>query len=158
MAPLGIIGGLASTGMSIYGQSQADKAQKQAAFYNNKLAGIEAQNLQNETREQISRKRIENRAFLSQMKNKASASGLRTDTGANLLAAGEAAGRFDLEIADKARKATIQENSIRAKGKMGIWESKMQSQAAKGQMFATAIGGLGSAFSSFNRSKYEGAI
>lgn len=158
MAPLGMVGGLLSTGLSMYGQMQSQKAAEQAAHYNNKLAKIEAENLQNETREQITRKRVSNREFLDQMKHKAAVSGLRSDTGASLIAAGEAAGRFDMEIADHARKASIQENSIRAKGRMGLWEAKVQGQATKMNMAATAIGGLGKTFSNFNRAKYVGAI
>lgn len=153
---LGLFGSLASTGFSIFGQYQQAKAAEEAAEYNNKLARAEAANLEAETAEQIKRRRIENRAGLADLRTRLASSGVVTTTGTPLLLQGEAAGRLELQIADAARSASMQAASLRAKGRMGLWEADQMNSASRLSMLGTAIQGIGSAFGKYQSGSYLG--
>ena len=175
---LGLFGGLASTGLSMYGQLQQGKASMQAARYNaeqlrrqadynNRLAEAEASNRERESSEAIRRARINNEATLSELRARLGASGVRLTTGTPLAVMGEAAGRLELSIADASRTAMMQAASMRAQGKMGLWqaeqagtmalfEGRLAKQSSLLKAGATAFGGIGSAYGKFREGSYQG--
>ncbi len=153
---LGRIGGIASTGLSIYGQAQQSKAAQAAAQYNAVLAEREAKNLELQTTESIRRQRINNSGGLASLRNRLGASGVRVDSGVAADTLGEAAARMELSIADAARSASIEATSLRQKGAMGIWEAKQQKKASTLSMIGTGIAGLGNAASQYQQGSYTG--
>lgn len=156
LGALGLIGGLVSTGFSIFGQNQQAEAAEQAAKYNNALAEQEARNRENETREGIKRERVRNREVISSIRSRMAASGVQTSTGtpAEILAA--SAGRMELAIADAARASSMEASSLRAKGRMGLWEAEQTSDAARLSMIATGITGAGKFYTQFHEGRYQG--
>ena len=156
MGAIGLVGTLASTGLQMYGQNQAAKAQVQAAKYNNKLAEAEARNREIETTVGIQRQRVNHRAALADLRNRAAFSGVQTTTGTPLLVAGEAAGRMEMQIQDASRSAAMQAASMRAQGQMGLWEAAQASSASKLNMLATGISGAANAFGQYRTGKYQG--
>lgn len=150
---IGLVGGLVSTGMSIYSQRQQGKSAVAAAKYNNQLAEQEAENLQSETAENIARARINNRRSLSTLRSRAAASGTLTTSGSTAAALGEAAGTLEVGIADAARAAAIRAKSIRQQGQMGVFNAAQQKKAANFQAIGTGIAGLtkaaGTAYSNY---------
>jgi translation initiation factor 1 (eIF-1/SUI1) len=158
LAALGLIGSVASTGLSIYGASQQASAAKQAARYNAAIAEAEAKNQELQTAEGIKRQRMNNRAALSELRNRLANSGTITTSGSPLTVQSETAGRMELAIADAARASAIQAESLRAKGRMGLWEADQMTRAARISMFGTAIGGAASAFGTYSQARYTGAL
>lgn len=158
LGAIGLIGGLASTGLQMYGQHQQGKAATQAAKYNNALAEMEARNLEMETAEGIKRERINHRAYLAELRNRTAASGVQTDTGTPLALMGEAAGRLEIGVADAARKANMQSASIQAKGRMGLWEAEQFKRANKLAMIGTGIQGVTNAIGQYRTGKYQGTF
>jgi hypothetical protein len=156
MGALGLIGSVASTGLQIYGMSQQAGAQKQAARYNALLMEREAANREAETSQAIVRRRQSNVSALSEIRAALAAAGTRTTTGSPLGLMGEAAGRMDLDIADAARAAAMQAASLRAKGAMGLWESKQAGRAANIGMLGAGISGLSSAWGKYSDGRYQG--
>jgi len=156
MGAIGLVGSLAATGLSIYGQHQASKAQTAAAKYNDQLAQSEAANREQETRVGIQRQRVSNREALAGLRTRMAASGVQTTTGTPLILAGESAGRLEIGIQDAARSAAMQANSLRAQGKMGLWEAAQAKQAAKINMIATGIQGVSSAFGQYKQGSHQG--
>lgn len=130
-----------STGLAIYGQSQAAGAARQAANYNNNLAQAEARNRELETAEAIKRERENNTAILSSMRNSMAGSGFVTTSDTPMLLQAETAGRLEIGIQDAARSARMQSDAMRAKGAMGIWEAKSMTNATNLNMLATGIAG-----------------
>lgn len=158
LGAIGLVGTLAATGLQMYGQHQAAKAQTQAAEYNDKLAQGEARNLEVETSVGIQRQRVKNREALASLRNRAAFSGVQTTTGTPLVMAGEAAGRFEMSIQDAARTAAMQTASLRAQGKMGLWEAAQAESASKINMLATGISGAANAFGQYRSGKYQGTF
>ena len=156
LAAIGLIGSVASTGLAIYGQAQQAKAQEAAAKYNNTLAQNEATNQELQTAEAIKRQRQNNRSALADIRTRLSASGVQADTGTPLTVLGEAAGRMEIDIADAARRSAMQAASLRAQGKMGLWEADQAAAAARINMLATGIKGATSAFGMYQEQKYQG--
>lgn len=153
---IGLIGTLASTGVQMYGQRQAAQAEMQAAQYNQRLAEQEAANRETETRAGIARQRVSNREALAELRNRMAFSGVQTTTGTPLLVAGESAGRMEIEIQDAARRANIEAASLRAKGRMGIWEAQQAKAATRINLLATGLKGASSAFGQYQDGKYQG--
>lgn len=178
LGAIGLVGSLASTGLSMYGQSQAAKAQgmaadynarmaNDAAAYNAKLAEGEARNREVETTVGIQRQRASNREALAALRTRMAASGVQTTTGTPLILAGESAGRLEIGIQDAARTAAMQAASLRAQGRMGIWEADARgrlglweaaqaSSASRTGMLATGIQGAASAYGQYRQGKYTG--
>ena len=156
LAAVGLIGTVASTGLSIYSQHQQAKAAEQAAQYNNELAQREATNRELETAQGIARQRANDRASLADLRTRLAGSGTLTTTGTPLTLMGEAAGRLELGIADAARRANMEASSLRAQGAMGIWEAKQQRSAANLSMLATGISGVSRAFGMYQQDSYQG--
>lgn len=156
MGAIGLVGAVASTGLAMYGQRQQAKAQMMAAGYNNQLAENEAANLEAENAERINRQRANNRSSLSDLRNRLAGSGLVTTSGTALMLAGETAGRMEVSIADAARAASIQAASLRAQGKMGLWNAKQSAEASKLAMWGTALQGATSAFGMYQQGSYQG--
>jgi hypothetical protein len=149
MGALALIGTAVSTGVAIYGQQQQQQAVEQAAEYNNDLAEKEALNKEAETREATRRQRINNRADLAAMRVGMTGQGRQLTTGTPLLLLGDAAGALDLGIADATRAATMQAASLRAQGKMGLWEADQAGQASKLAMIGTGVSGLTRAYGQY---------
>lgn len=178
MGAIGIVGTLASTGLQMYGQHQSAKAQMEAAKYNAKAARLsaeynlklaenEATNSENQTSEGVKRQRISNRSALADLRNRSASSGLRTTTGVPLMVAGESAGRMEIGIQDAVRASSMQAASLRAKGKMGLWEADAAGKmglweaaqaksASRIAMLGTAISGATSAFGQYRTGKQQG--
>ena len=156
LGAIGLIGTVASTGLAIYGQRQQAQAQEQAAAYNNRLAQAEARNVESQTSEDIARQRTANRAGLASLRARMASSGVLTTTGTPLLLAGEAAGRLEVGIADAARRANMQAASLRAKGRMGVWEAEQYASAANLASIGTAVSGATRAFGMFQQGSYQG--
>lgn len=156
LGAIGLIGSVASTGLAIYGQAQQAKAQEAAAEYNNQLAQAEARNTEVESIEAIKRQRANNRSGMAEIRARLASSGLQADTGTPLSIVGEAAGRMEIDIADAARRAAMQAASLRAQGKMGLWEAEQASSASRLNMLATGIQGATSAFGMYQEQKYQG--
>lgn len=154
--PIGLIGTLATTTLSIVAQNQQVKAANKAAGYNATLANNEAANREAEATQAIIRQRATNRDALAELQNRLAATGTRTDTGTQLLLAGESAARMELGIADAARAASMQARALRAQGQMGLWEASQAAKAGRLSMLATGIGGLTKAFGQFQEGSYEG--
>jgi hypothetical protein len=158
MGAIGMVGTLAATGLQMYGQHQAAKAQTEAAKYNNQLAEDEARNREVETSAGIQRQRVQNRAALASLRNRAAFSGVQTTSGTPLILQGEAAGRFEMGIQDAARTAAMQAASLRAQGRMGLWEAAQASSASKINIAATGISGAADAFGQYRSGKYQGVF
>lgn len=156
MGAIGLVGGLASTGLSIYGQHQQGKAAEAAAKYNNTLAEREAANVEAQTSEGIKRQRQGNRSALAEIRARMATSGVQTTTGTPLVLMGETAGRMELSIADAARAANMQATSLRAQGQMGLYEAKQAASAGKLAMLGTGISGLTKAFGQYQEGSYQG--
>lgn len=156
LGAIGLIGSVASTGLAIYGQAQQAKAQEAAAEYNNQLAQAEARNTEAEAAEGIKRQRQNNRSALAEIRTRLASSGVQADTGTPLTIIGEAAGRMEIDIADASRRAAMQAASLRAQGKMGLWEAEQASSASRLNMLATGIQGATSAFGMYQEQKYQG--
>jgi hypothetical protein len=135
----------------MYGQNEQAKAAEQAAAYNNQLALNEAKNRERETTQGIIRTRQNNAAGLSELRARLASSGVQTGTGTPLTVIGETAGRLELGIADSARAASMQAASLRAQGKMGLWEAEQNSRASRLSMAATGIQGLSAAFGKYSK-------
>ncbi len=157
-AALPIAGTVASTGLAIYSQRYQTAAMKAAAQYNTRLAEAEAANQEAETREGITRARSSQRAALADIRARIAGSGVQTTTGNAALIPAEAAGRFELSIADHARSAAMQAASLRMKGRMGLWEADQMAKASKLQSLATGIQGLTSAWGQYSQAKYTGTL
>ena len=142
---IGLVGGLLSTGMSIYGTRQQADAAEAVGNYNNTLAEREAANLQSENTENINRQRINNRRNLSTLRLRAAQSGTVTTSGSAARVLEDAAGTMEIGIADAARSANMQAESLIARGRMGIWEAQQQKKAANLSMLAQGLSGLTSA-------------
>lgn len=156
LGAIGLIGTVASTGLQLYSQHQQAKSAEAAAQYNNTLAEREATNTELQTAEGIKRQRINDRAALAELKVRLSASGSQSTTGSPLSLIGDVAGRQEITIADAARNASMQAASLRAKGKMGLWEADQVASASKLQMFGTALQGATSAFGMYQQGSYQG--
>lgn len=156
LGPIGLIGTLATTTLSVMAQNQQAKAVSQAARYNATLANHEAANREAEASQGIIRQRAANSESLAELANRLSNSGTRADVGTPRLLAGETAARMELSIADAARAASMQARSLRAQGQMGLWEAAQSNQAARYGMAATAIGGLTKAFGQYQEGSYQG--
>jgi hypothetical protein len=151
MAVMGV-----TTGVKLFGAHQANKAQQQAASYNNKLAQAEALNHMKENAEATKRKRKNNEAEIGAMKTRLAATGFESDTGTELDLVTEAAGRMELEIQDQGRSAQMRANSMRAKGKMGLWEAKTKSRATSIGMFNTVASGYAGGLNMTRTNKFHG--
>ncbi len=135
---------LVSTGVSIYGQQQAAKSQEYAAKYNNKLAENEARNRELESAESQKRMRQQNRREMATLRNNLSGNGTLTTTGTSLNMLGESAGFMDLAIRDAARTSQMEAASIRARGRMGLWEAEQAKRAANISSAGEAFKGISS--------------
>ncbi len=156
LGAVGLFGGLAATGLQLYGQHQQAKAEEQAAEYNNGLARAEARNRELETAEGVSRQRQRNASALSQLSANLARSGVRAASGSALDIYAEAAGRLEIDIADAARASAMEAESLRAKGRMGLWEADRMKAAARLGMFGTALQGVTSAFGQYREGSYHG--
>ena len=139
---VGLVGGLLSTGLQVYGTMQQGKTAMAAAKYNNQLALRESDNLQKENAENIARTRINNRRGLATLRTRAAATGTLTTSGSTAAVLADAAGTLEVGIADAARAAAIRSASIRQQGEMGIWEAKQKKKAATIQAIGQGIAGL----------------
>jgi hypothetical protein len=150
---IGLVGGLLSTGLSVYGSLQQGKTAVAVGKYNNMLAEREADNLQKENVENINRQRINNRRNLSTLRARAASSGTISTSGTAARVLEDAAGTMEIGIADAARSANMQAESILAKGRMGMWEAKQQKKAATLSAIGQGIQGLtqaaGSAYQNY---------
>jgi len=156
LGAVGLIGGLLSTGVALWGQAQQQKAADQAAEYNNTLAQAEATNNEAETAEAIKRQRINNRADMATLRTRMAASGRLLTTGTPLLVLGDAAGAMQLGIADAARASAMQAESQRAQGRMGLWEADVSGEASKLAMAGTALKGFTSVYGDYKEGSYLG--
>lgn len=142
-----------AAGVGAYGQVSAANAAEKAAEYNNDLTEAEAKNRELEGHEQIKRERIANRQRMAAIRNKLANSGTLTTSGTPLAILGEAAGNFELGIQDAARASSMQAASLRAQGKMGLWEAEQGKKAAYLGATATVLSAAGSAGGSYQRTK-----
>lgn len=156
MGAIGLIGTLAATGIQLYGQSQQQGAVEAAAKYNAKLKEQEALNTEAETREAIIRQTENNRAQRAAYRVALGGSGDRSDTGTAPLILADIAGKQQLSIADAARASAMEAASLRAQGKMGLWEAEQQGRASRIAMVGTAIQGVTSAFGKYQEGKSVG--
>lgn len=142
---IGLIGGLLSTGLQIYGARQQADSAYASARYNNALAEREAKNYEQETAEGIRRARINNRRGLSSLRLRAASSGTLTTSGTTAAVLADAAGSLEVGIADAARAANLRAASIRQQGQMGLYNARQQRSAANLQSFGFGLSGLTSA-------------
>ena len=156
LGAIGLIGTAASTGLSMWGGYQQAQAQEAAAQYNYKVAKQTVANRERETTEAIRRKRRNNRAQLSSMNARMAKSGVRLDTGTPLDLMADAAGRLELEIDDAARSAHIQNESILAQGKMGVWEAKQSANASNLAAVGTGLSGGIRIWDMYQQGSYTG--
>lgn len=156
MGAIGLVGGIASTGMQICGMHQQSKAITATAKYNNQLAENESRNLQLETSEGIKRERINQRAYLADMRARMGGGGVQTDTGSAMALMGEAAGRLEVGVADAVRRSSMQSDSILQRGKMGIWDANQAKKANQLAMIGAGIKGATSAFGQYQTGKHYG--
>lgn len=156
LGAIGLVGAVASTGLQLYGQHQQAKAEEAAAKYNNTLAQREADNVQMQTAEGIKRQRIADREGMAAIRARLAGSGLQTTTGTALNLMATTAGRMELSIADAARASEMQAASLRAKGRMGLWEGQQAASATKLSMFGTAISGATKVASMYQAGSYQG--
>ena len=144
---IGLIGGLLSTSLQIYGTQQQGKASLAAANYNNALAEREATNFEAETAENIRRNRINNRRGLASLRVRLASSGTLATSGSTAAVLADAAGTLEIGIADAARAANLRAASIRQQGQMQLFNAKQQQKAASLQSFGLGLSGLTSAAS-----------
>jgi len=149
---------LASTGLQIYGMAQQGKADEMAARYNATLLENEAKNAELEFAEGAKRERITARSQLARARVALASSGfIASDGGTPELLYTTAASRFELGIADAARRSAMQTESIRGKAAMTLWESKQRKSANKLAMIGTGLAGLASVASQVSQNAYTGA-
>lgn len=129
-----------STGVGMYGQRMAAKAQEQAAEWNADQMRKQAAYEESVAQKNMRRERENNRRELARRRAAAARGGL-AETGAvadNLIEASE---RHQQEIDDIWERASTVAQAQRGKANMSIWEGQVAQQAATTAMWSTAIGG-----------------
>lgn len=118
-----------STGVQLYGQEQQRKTAKRTAEYNAKVKENESIRQDMLTRENIRRKRLENRRILSKQRAQIAASGI-TFAGSPLEVLADNAATLELQVFDMANSY---ENQRRG------YEAQAQNIRDEGQATANAI-------------------
>ena len=147
-----------STGLQVYSQIQQGKTAETIAKYNNDLALSEAHNQELQFAEAAKRETLNQRKDMATLRAQLSTQGTSITTGTPLSIMGETAGLFQTRLADAARASAMQAESIRQKGRMGIWEAGQQKQASTLAAIGTTIQGVSSAVSAYSHNRYTGAF
>lgn len=130
--------------VQIDAQQDAAKANTMAQIQNNQLAEQEAMNRELEAAEQIKRERVKKRKEMARLRNKLAGSGTLTTSGTPLAILGESSANMETGIDDALRRANMEASSMRAQGKMGLWEAGQYQKAANNQSIGTALSAAGS--------------
>ena len=133
-----------STGVSMYGQYQAGKAQEQAAKWNADQQRKQASYEEGIAQRNMRRERENNRRELARRRASAARGGL-AETGAVSDELIEASERHQTELDDIWERASTQSQVLKRKAAMSIWEGKQARAASQYNMISTGIGGVGSA-------------
>lgn len=157
-AAAGLLLTAASTGIQMYSQLQAGKTAKTVAKYNNQLAQNEAENKELEFAESAKRASINQQRSVATIRAQLAQQGTVMTTGTPLAVVGENSSIFQTRLADAARASAMEAESLRAKGRMGIWEGNQAAKAAKLAAIGTGIQGLTSAVSAYGHNRYTGAF
>lgn len=131
-----------STAATMYGQYQAGKAQEQAAKWNADQARKQAAYDEKVAQENMRRKRDNNRRELARRRAQAAGAGLK-ETGVVVDSLIETDKRLQKDVDDIWDRAAMNSSTLYGKANMSIWEGKVARQAAKTDMFSTAVSGAG---------------
>lgn len=158
LAIASIVSAAVGTGTTLYAQKQQQETTDKIAANNARLAENEAKNRELEAQEAISRERRRKRAQMARVRNQLAAGGTLTTSGTPLAILGETSDRIELGIADAYRRSNMDAASLRAQGRMGLWEADQAAAGTRLAMTGTAIKGLSSSVSAYSGSVYQGSL
>lgn len=126
------------TGVAVYGQVQQAKTAKAAGEFNAKMAENAALQAEMDSRENIRRKREENRRMLAMQRGRYAKAGV-TEAGTPLEVMAETAGLLELDALEMGRQSRIEANRLRAQAGYDRAMGKAGAQAAYLQAGATLL-------------------
>lgn len=117
------------TGVAVYGQVQQAKTAKAAGEYNAKVAENAALQAEMDSRENIRRKRDDNRRMLAMQRGRYAKAGV-TEAGTPLEVMAETAGLLELDALEMGRQSRIEANRLRSQAGYDRAMGKAGAQAA----------------------------
>ena len=144
-------------GVQIYGQQQQKKTARRVAAFNAKVKENEAMRIDSEARENIRRKRKQNRRVLAKQRAKIGASGLLM-AGSPLEALGDNASTLELEVFDMARAAESKRQSLLSQADQTIQAGNAQAKALGIAQVGTLLNAGSSVLGSTANFKQSGAL
>ena len=132
---------LLSTRAQMQGIAQQQQANEQVAAYNARVAENDAIRIEMERRENLSRRRAENKRYLSSQRAAIAASGV-TMEGSPLEAMTETAAQLELAALDEARAAETQAQARRTGADITRLEAGARSAALDTQRRSTLLSGV----------------
>ncbi len=141
LAGMATIGTVASTGMSIYGQKQAQKQSAKIAQHNLNVEAANREQLKAEGREQLDRDRTRNKRFLAQQRGAQAASGLQMDTGTGLEMEAESAAMLELEALDNQYKMNMGLRDSQNRSTAIRMDQQAKKRASNINIASTVMGG-----------------
>ena len=141
LAGVATVGTVASTGMSIYGQQQAQKQSEKIAQHNLNVEAANREQLKAEGREQLDRDRQRNKRFLAQQRGSLAASGLQMDTGTGLEMEAESAAMLELEALDNQYKMNMGLRDSQNRSTAIRMDQQAKKRASNINIASTVMGG-----------------
>jgi hypothetical protein len=142
----GLIVAVVGTGVSVSASMQQAAIAKKTGAYNAKLAENQALQAEMDGRENLRRKRVENRRFLARQRAGLAKAGV-LETGTPLEVMAESAGSLELEALDYTRQQAMTATGLRAQGAMDKAMGGAQARAAYTQAGASLLSGTARALS-----------
>jgi hypothetical protein len=153
-----IVSAVASTTVAVVSNNEAADASEEAALARNQALQAEARNKEVETNEAIKRQRIRDRREMARLRASLANQGTETTSGTPLLILGEAAANMELGIQDAVRRSNMEAASLRAEGRMGMWEAGQISAATQIENAGAIASGIGKAAGAYSDAAYNGQL
>lgn len=153
-----IVSAVVGTGVSVYGQQQAAKAEEAAAAANAKHLRDTAAVREQEAQEAIKRQHREARAQLAKLRATLAATGTQLNDGSNLDILGAATTRLETRVNDYARQSTLEASQLRGAAANALYSGKQASAAADLASLGTVLEGTADVAQSYSRSKANGSL
>lgn len=153
-----IVSAVVGTGVSVYGQQQAAKAQENAAAANAKHLRDTAAVREQEAQEAVKRQHREARAQLAALRATLAGTGTQLNDGSNLDILGASTTRLETRVNDYARQSTMEASQLRDAAAQSLWQGSQASAAAGLASLGTVLEGTADVAASYSRSKQTGAL
>ena len=131
-------------GVAVYGQVQQGQAAEASGEYNAKVAQNAALQAEMDSRENIRRKRVENRRMLAMQRGRYAKSGVE-EAGTPLEVMAETAGLLELDALEMGRQSRMEAARLRSQAGYDLAMGKMGAQSAYTSAGATLLTGASSA-------------